>query len=415
MLALEGCDPAYSIFLTTGLADPDPRVRQAALDSMVCPPIELIAEIVQNLGDANITVIKSAADALGRTGEPALKAVVKALDTPAFESGALQALENLPVRVVQADLRQYVTGKVDRALADQQLGQALPENGEGPTGLLADSLKRRGQNQGFLALRTFGLLGDNRAVTLAMEGLQSNDAAQSAYALESLEALQGSGIIRPLLRLWEGAEPIPPASEMVVLHVLDDSDAWLRACAAFAARDSTNPEIAARLSRLAQSDPDELVRLTAASALTGDKSMETLPTLTTMERILFLRKVALFKGLPPLDLKQVAAIGMERLYLDGEAIVHQGDLGDELFIIISGQVRVTTDTGKELAIRNAGEYVGEMALLDQAPRSATLLALGNARLLCVAKDDFEAILRQRPEVSLSIINVLCARLRQRST
>ena len=146
---------------------------------------------------------------------------------------------------------------------------------------------------------------------------------------------------------------------MVILRILDDSDTWLRACAAFAARVSKNPEIAARLSHLAQSDPDELVRLTAASALTGDKPMETLLTLTAMDRMLFLCKVSLFKGLPPVDLKQVAAIGVEQLYLDGEAILHQGNFGDELFIIISGQVRVMSGSGVELAIRNAGEYVGK--------------------------------------------------------
>ena len=56
-----------------------------------------------------------------------------------------------------------------------------------------------------------------------------------------------------------------------------------------------------------------------------------------------------------------------------------------------------------------------MALLSQAPRSATLLTLGDVRLLCVGKEDFEAILRQRPEVSLVVINVLCERLRQQST
>jgi CRP-like cAMP-binding protein len=134
-----------------------------------------------------------------------------------------------------------------------------------------------------------------------------------------------------------------------------------------------------------------------------------------MERILFLRKVSLFAGLPPEDLKQVAAIGLEQLYQDGEEIVHQGDLGDELFIIISGQVRVIKGSGEELAIRGAGEYVGEMALLDQAPRSATLESKGEVRLLSIEKDDFDSILRQRPEVSLAIITVLCERLRQRLT
>jgi HEAT repeat protein len=415
MTALAGCNPISTMLLTKGLADPDPSVRQSALDGLACPPSELIEEIVRMLGDPDPLVRVSAAAALGRVGEPAIPSVVNALQTTTLESGALRALENLPVQAVRTTLREYIHRKITQALADFNLKQAFPVNGNEHIELLVDALERRSKNQAFLALQAFGLLGDKQAITLALEGLQSRDPVQNAFALETLEAGDESTMIRPLLRLWESGERIRPVVKIPIMQLLDDPDAWLRACAALAARDGNDPEVAARLSHLAQTDSDELVRLTAASVLNGEITMETLPTLTTMERILFLRKVPLFKGLPPVDLKQVAAIGMERLYLDGEAIVHQGDLGDELFIIISGQVRVVTDAGRELAIRNPGEYVGEMALLDQAPRIATLLAQGDVRLLCVGKEDFEAILRQRPEVSLAVINVLSSRLRQLST
>jgi HEAT repeat protein len=413
--ALGGCNPTSSMLLTKGLADPDARVRKASLDGLACPPEELVEEIVQMLGDVDSLVRASAASALGRIGEQALNDVINALDIPALESGALHALEILPVQAVRTSLREYIHRKITRALGDFNLKEAFPVNGNERIELLVDALEGRSKNQALLALHAFGLLGNKQAITLALEGLQSRDPVQNAFALETLEAGEESTMIRPLLRLWESGERIQPAVKIPIMQLLDDPDAWLRACTAFVACESNDPEVAARLSYLAQSDPDELVRLTAASVLNGELTMETLPTLTTMERILFLRKVPLFKGLPPVDLKQVAAIGIERLYLDGEAIVHQGDLGDELFIIISGQVRVVTDTGRELAIRSPGEYVGEMALLDQAPRSATLLAQGDVRLLCVGQEDFEAILRQRPEVSLVVINVLSARLRQLST
>jgi CRP-like cAMP-binding protein len=139
--------------------------------------------------------------------------------------------------------------------------------------------------------------------------------------------------------------------------------------------------------------------------------METLQTLSTMDRILFLRKVPLFAGLPPLDLKHIATIGTERYYLDGALICRQGEAGDMLYIIASGQVRVTR-SGKELAVRQRGDVVGEMAILSQEPRMATLTAVGNVRLLCVGQKEFETVLRQRPEVSLAVMRVLSSRLTQ---
>ena len=71
-----------------------------------------------------------------------------------------------------------------------------------------------------------------------------------------------------------------------------------------------------------------------------------------------------------------------------------------VFKIHTGETRLVSMLGGMMLLASAG--------------SATLLALGDVRMLCIGKDDFEAILRQRPEVSLAVITVLCQRLRQRS-
>ena len=146
--------------------------------------------------------------------------------------------------------------------------------------------------------------------------------------------------------------------------------------------------------------------------------MENLATLSLMERILFFKRVPLFENLSPADLKQVAAIAQEESFSDGVTIIREGDAGDVMFIIVSGEVRVTSTRHQqevELARRKAGEYVGEMALISKEPRSATLTTIGNVRALCIDQKSFEALLRDRPDVSLAVIQVLCDRLKEAST
>ena len=142
--------------------------------------------------------------------------------------------------------------------------------------------------------------------------------------------------------------------------------------------------------------------------------MDTLPTLSMMERILFLRRVPLFAELSPADLKQVAAIASEQLYPDGEMFAHEAEPGEEMFIIVSGEVRVLAGGGaaRELARRMPGEYVGEMSIISREPRMASLAASGDVRLLSIQQKHFEGILRERPETGLAILRVLCARIRE---
>lgn len=144
--------------------------------------------------------------------------------------------------------------------------------------------------------------------------------------------------------------------------------------------------------------------------------MDTLATLSVMERIVFLRRVPLFADLDTGDLERIARIASERLYSDGERIAEEGEIGGEVFIIVTGAIRVTAqgEDGQErdLALRQPGEAVGEMSVISKSPRIASLTAAGDVRALTVEQTPFEGILRERPDTALAVMRVLCARLRE---
>jgi CRP-like cAMP-binding protein len=146
--------------------------------------------------------------------------------------------------------------------------------------------------------------------------------------------------------------------------------------------------------------------------------MDTLATLSLMERLVYLRRAPLFTELSPADLKRIAEIAHEHFYTDGELIAAKGDPGDEMYIIVAGEVRVVSTTedgdGREIARRKPGGVVGEMSIISQEPRMASLIASGDVRTLTIEQKQFEGILRERPETRLAVLRVLCERLQEAS-
>ena len=87
-----------------------------------------------------------------------------------------------------------------------------------------------------------------------------------------------------------------------------------------------------------------------------------------------------------------------------------------MYVVVAGEVRVMVADGdnknREVARRKVGETVGEMSVISGSLRSATLVAAGDVHLLCLDQKSFEGLLRERPEVSLAVMRMLCDRLRQ---
>jgi CRP-like cAMP-binding protein len=169
---------------------------------------------------------------------------------------------------------------------------------------------------------------------------------------------------------------------------------------------------------MAQSAPDQLVR--ACALATGPEEgtiMESARTLSAVERVLFLKRAPLFAGLPTDDLRQIASVADGMTFEDNAILARQGEPGELLFIIVSGEIVVTAigESGSlvELGRRQSGDYVGEMAIIGHETRMATLTAVGSVRALCISQKQFREILRLRPEVALAVMAELSRRLRER--
>jgi hypothetical protein len=138
------------------------------------------------------------------------------------------------------------------------------------------------------------------------------------------------------------------------------------------------------------------------------------------ERIAQLGKVPLFAGLTPVALELISRVATEESHALGTKIFQHGDPGDKLYIIMDGKVRISRDVpgmGEEaLAVLGPGAVFGEMALLDEAPRSADARVHERCRLLALPKDAFEDLLFLHKdlayEVLWSVVRMLTGRLRE---
>jgi CRP-like cAMP-binding protein len=134
-----------------------------------------------------------------------------------------------------------------------------------------------------------------------------------------------------------------------------------------------------------------------------------------LDTMLLLRRVPLFAGLDPEDLQRIALVTGEREYDAGDALMTEGDVGDELVILTEGTVRVVhrDADGSERFIRTytAGDHIGELAVLRDRPRAATVVAEdGGARGLVLGGEGLKAILRERPDAAMAMLATLAERI-----
>jgi CRP-like cAMP-binding protein len=132
--------------------------------------------------------------------------------------------------------------------------------------------------------------------------------------------------------------------------------------------------------------------------------------ISTVEKVLFLKSIDLFSQIPGEDLSQIALITDEVQFEEGDEIFREGDPGDTLYFVIDGRVRIHTGS-EEITVLGERQVVGEMALLDGEPRSASASALSNVTLLKIHRDDFHEILAEKAEIAQGVIKVLTRRLR----
>ena len=229
-----------------------------------------------------------------------------------------------------------------------------------------------------------------------------------------------------------------------LLALIDDPEAIVREAAvrAMGAKSRLTREVLSKV----LDDPDESVRHAAVRAVSGGSSNPNLPaidpkifaqttrgvgkpgvyatldanaamaSLTKIEKMMLIRQVPIFAKLDAEDLEELASIVEETRIDANQILFSEGDVGDAVYLIVKGRVRIFVggrDDRPETTINDvgAGACIGEMAVLDSSPRSASVRGIERTRALRVPGEGFKTLLSDRPEMSEAIVAELVHRMR----
>jgi HEAT repeat protein len=263
---------------------------------------------------------------------------------------------------------------------------------------LAGEIERRVLSIRGRVLHLLALMGNSRMVRGVEFGLRRTSAAVDAKVAELLELMLDPELARKVVPLFDRLSLRERAEVAQRLGVY--------------AADAVEDPLAAIV---ALGDPHLLgcAMLTYGERFAGrfpqvyERDLALLPL---FERMTFLRSVPLFSELSGEDLRSIAEIVETIDYPAGTTIFRKGDPGEDLFLIVKGQVAVR-DAKIELAVLGEREFFGELAVLDREPRSADTICTADARLLRLRGVDLGELMARRPQICEQVMLILVRRLR----
>ena len=134
-------------------------------------------------------------------------------------------------------------------------------------------------------------------------------------------------------------------------------------------------------------------------------------SLSLIEKVLTLKSVDLFVDVPDEDLAEIAPY-LTSVYFDaGEAVMNRGDVGDELYVVVSGVVRVDRADGQKVEL-GEGSVFGDLAALDPEPRVADVIAAAPTHVLALSNEQLMTLFEANVEIASGVISALVKRLRK---
>ena len=388
-------------------ADVDPAVRAAALRLLarVRGP-GCLERFVSALDDFDRGVRRTAAEALSmlndRQALDALRAAAIDAPEPRWEA-IVWALEGMQSRPAQRLLRALLTPTLECAAENAALLRQLPVARDPAVWrpldvALADSNQRLIE----CVLKVLAALPRDRVVVQLRRALVSTDLRTRADAIEALASLPDRGLIAAALPLVEAVwlkdfksgnvSSFPerdPAGLLVLERAEHSWDVWIRRGAASVRCVSARGLKAMQAHALAIGHATEV----------------------DMEQLLFLKRIPLFGSLPLDTLLALSHVLAPESYLAGETVFADGSAGRCLYLIRSGMLDVRKNQ-RLLTRLGPGTYVGEMALIDDAPRSASVVAMEDCTLLRLDRAAFEDLTETYPAMLRELCRMLAFNLRE---
>lgn len=418
------------------LAHPHPGVREAAVENLGgISSRETFEAMVQLLDDPDPDVVHAVVVQLGTVTDPELLQSMEA----GLGAGPLREWEGFLaalIRLGDDERHERLVEACRNRLLDANRNlvavELLARSGSAAVELLTDQLELENKTIQDGVIGLLGHLGDMDVVVDLLDRLSEGNEEARENAIELLENMADRELMGLLLPLLE-ADPEErqvaaravtgdalPVVDAVIGSLLQTPNSWTRMAAAWAARALDKGEMLAVLG----DDPAAHVRETVAELVSEGGGMEVeqqaqdahLP-LTTMDKITFLKQSPFFAELPLEELYHIAQSMEEEAVVAGSRVINEGTTGDKMYIVVRGRLEVRKFAGEDntegqfIAALDERQVFGEMALLDDEPRSASVLAVGDAHLLSLQRSNLERLLRRYASIAFNMMRILSQRLR----
>jgi HEAT repeat protein len=415
------------------LADhPHPAVREAVAANFSDYSHEGVFDVVLGLlADPDPDVVSKAVEGLKNFAEPAQRSTMVSLleKRPLNEwVGLMAALSEIEERSTMSEVLDASKNRLTQAsryLIAIEIMEDLDASGE--LELLVDQLKAQNRIVQNGVIRLLGHMSDVGVVNALIERLSEDDAEARENSIELLENIADRELMEYLLPLLDDENPERRAiagelsgwqnvdADDVLRYLLTVPDPWTQLAAVWSIfvldKQSLIPGEGAGLDPLVREALSELQKQGVSVA-----AEEHLP-LTTMDKITFLKQSQFFAALPLEELYHIASSMQEETVRANTTVIEEGTLGDKMYIVVRGKLEVfkaAADEGEEtqrIALLTERQVFGDMALLDDEPRSASVVTLEDVHLLSLERSSLERILRRYSSIAFNMMRILSQRLR----
>ncbi|MEE4363365.1 MAG: Npt1/Npt2 family nucleotide transporter [Desulfotignum sp.] len=412
-------------------------VRMAALDALDIADDTALKKAVLLLGDPSDAIHDFALEKIKNAEFQNNSLLVESLGLPStrIRRGLFRLLETLDIK--EFDVLMFAKKQIARSygcLAMAQSLENLPKSGM--RDLAMEHLVEKKEMVLENILRVLAIHDQTGRMKSAWQGIFSADTRQRANAIELLNDALDKKTFNAMLPLLESPTPAMaltegrkltkiPAFERDGKQVVSDllsSEDWVDVIMGLGIlRETADISISdALLKDLKKSDNPHILKevdmiWNRNKKFSKTSEEDTSKKISLGEKILLLKEIEIFSGLGASELAAIAGVTEEMAYAQDTEVIKQNSVGETVFLIIDGKVSVVMEkeNGKEEHIdqMSSGSAFGEMALIDDSPRSATIRTMAPCRFLILHKQEFKETAMEFPRIALQICSVLSRRIR----
>ncbi|OGP63651.1 MAG: hypothetical protein A2V65_01010 [Deltaproteobacteria bacterium RBG_13_49_15] len=420
------------------LSYPEDSVRKAALNVFQIIDDDSLKQVITMMGDHSEEIYDLAKKKIEGSPYHNNLFLISSLAIPRrrVREGLFELLELFKIKDI--DVIRFARSQVESGynyLAEAEALLVFPESLKRE--LLIRHLNQERTVRLENTLRVLTLQDRTGQMKIISRGIFSSDSRQRANSLEALDDLIDpslSKIMFPLLEDFSFSQQLVMGRKFfnlsdfgtdrsgIVKHLLAKPDWVTLVLTLYLIRDDSSykadPDVMADLMKSVNPNVRHLaIAVYKGQSKNGVEKGETMEKeITISDKILHLKGIEIFEGLSVGELAAIASVTEEVFSPPAEIVIKEGDPGDTMYMVIDGEVSVIkgfdSKEPMELERIRGGDYFGEMALLDDIVRSATIRTEKESRFLVLHKEEFKEIVREYPQIALHICKVLSRRIRK---